>query len=69
MNGIDMTNAFIRGDDQNVVENERVRNGIGVADRDEYQAKDEYSRRSNVLIEQVHPLTQSEHGSHPLNTE
>jgi len=39
--------TFVGGDDENIVEYERVRDGVGVANRDEQQRDNESARRGD----------------------
>ena len=57
MQRIDVADAFVCTDDQDVVEDESVWNGVGVADRDEHQTEYERARRGlgREIIEQAHP--------------
>ena len=71
MQWIDVTNALVGANDQNIIEDKSVRDGVRVADRDEQQTEYERARRGLevITIEQVHPLVPSVLGLDQSNTE
>ena len=55
VDGLNLPNAFICGDDKDIVEYERIRNGIRITNCDQRKTQDRRARRSVAFSERVHP--------------
>src|ERR1051326_1013542 len=66
---LNMPNAFIRSNDQSVVEYESIQERVGVTDGCERQTQEQRTRGSVRFIERVHRLTPPVHESDPWRSE
>jgi len=56
MERIDMPDMLVSGNDQDIVENKRVRNGVGIANPNQYCADDERAAgRDQTIARQAVP--------------